>query len=285
MPETSMYRRGLPAGGGSTGPADRRFRRSSVKPGNRRSWQTLARRWALRGGGISAALVFLVWAVFALSHISFFQIDRVVVLGNHRLVSGEVRALLDGINKESIFHVDLEEFRQRLLDSPWVADATLRRVFPSTVEVRVNERTPLAVARLNRQAYLVDATGVIIDAAGPQYQEFDLPVVDGLLSDGPTGTAADPARIDLVGRLVADLGARADLLRRVSQIDVSDSRNAIVLIDGEPARLYLGDRDFLARLQRYEESAPKVREYVRAIDYYDLRFERQFVGSAEHGSK
>src|SRR6185503_4027743 len=98
-----------------------------------------------------------------------------------------VRALVDGIDEQSIFHVNLEEYRTRLLDSPWVADAVLWRVFPSTVEVRVTERTPLAVARLNRQAYLVDSTGVIIDSAGPQYREFDLPVVDGLLSDDVNG--------------------------------------------------------------------------------------------------
>ena len=284
MADTKL-RRGLPSAGKAVGATDRRFHRSAVKPGKGRTWRTMLRRWLLRAGAAGAALLFAVWAVYAVSNLAFFKIDRVIVIGNHRLASGEVRALLDGISQQTIFHIDLEEFRQRLLDSPWVADATLRRVFPSTVEVRVDERTPLAVARLNRQAYLVDATGVIIDAAGPQYQEFDLPIVDGLLSDGAQGAAVDPRKIELVDHLLTDLAARSDLLRRVSQIDVSDSRNAVVLLDGESARLYLGDRDFLARLQRYEESAPKVREYVKAIDYYDLRFERQFVGSAVHGSK
>ncbi len=281
----SPVRRGLPASGLANGSADRRFRRSSVKPGNRRPWKLALRRWSIRGGAAVAALLLVMWAVFGITNLDFFRIDRVVVLGNHKLAAGEIRALLDGINEQSIFHVDLEEFRQRLLDSPWVAEATLRRVFPSGVEVSVTERTPLAVARLNRQAYLIDATGVIIDAAGPQYQEFDLPIVDGLLSDGGHGAAADSQKIQLVERLLADLSSRTDLLRRVSQVDVGDPRNAVVLLDGEPARLFLGDREFLARLQRYEETAPKVRENVRAIDYYDLRFDRQFVGSAERGSK
>ena len=57
-----------------------------------------------------------------------------------------------------------------------------------------------------------------------------------------------------------------------------------MLLDGEPARLYLGDREFLARLQRYEEAAPAVREHVRAIDYYDLRFER-IVRRARRGQR
>ncbi len=240
----------------------------------------MLRKFTVLGVAVVIMVGLIAWAAMGLMDASMFRIDRVVVEGNHRLAAGEVRALLDGINDQSIFRVDLEEFRTRLLDSPWVADAVLWRVFPSTVEVRVTERAPVAIARLNRQVYLVDSTGVIIDSAGPQYREFDLPIVDGLLTDGTDGTQADPRRIQLVERLLADLAARDDLLKRVSQVDVSDPKNAVVLLDGEPARLFLGDREFLARLQRYEEAAPTVREHVKASDYYDLRFERLFVGSA-----
>jgi cell division septal protein FtsQ len=265
--------------------ADRRFRRSTQKPGKRRSWQSQLKRFGLWIVAGVAIVGLTLWSVVALLDAPLFRIDRVVVQGNHRLASGEVRALLDGINHQSIFHVDLEEYRTRLLDSAWVADAVLWRVFPSTVEVHVTERTPLAVARLNRQAYLVDSTGVIIDSAGPHYREFDLPIVDGLLSDdvNGSGTLADPRKIQLVGRLFADLSTRGDLLKRVSQVDVSDPRNAVVLLDGEPARLYLGDREFLTRLQKYEEAAPAVREHLRSIDYYDLRFDRTYVGPAAGG--
>jgi len=218
--------------------------------------------------------------VVSFTYASIFRIDRVVVQGNQRLASAEVRALVDGIDEQSIFHVNLEEYRARLLDSPWVADAVLWRVFPSTVEVRVTERSPLAIARLNQQVYLVDATGTIIDAAGPQYREFDLPIVDGLLVDGAGGVHVDPRKIQLIERLFADLLARSDLFKRVSQVDVMDPRNAVVVLEGEPARLMIGDRDFVTRLQRYIEEAPAVREHVRTIDYYDLRFERTFVGGS-----
>jgi cell division septal protein FtsQ len=266
---------------GVSAAADRRFRRSTVKPGKRRSWQTHLKRFGLVIAAGVAAVALSLWLGVTLLDAPLFRIDRVVVLGNHRLASGEVRALLDGINDQSIFHVDLEEFRTRLLDSPWVADAVLWRVFPSTVEVRVTSgrrsRSRGSTVRLPRRCDRRHHR-----FRGPQYREFDLPIVDGLLADdvNGSGTLADPRKIQLVGRLFADLSRRDDLLKRVSQVDVSDPRNAVVLLDGEPARLYLGDRDFLARLQKYEEAAPAVREHVRAIDYYDIRFDRVFVGRA-----
>ncbi len=281
----SSPRRGLPAKGnpGVSAAADRRFRRSSVKPGKSRPWLVRARRIAVLAIAAIAGAGLLVWMAVSFTYASMFRIDRVVVQGNQRLATADVRALVEGIDEHSIFHVDLEEYRTRLLDSPWVADAALWRVFPSTVEVHVTERSPLAVARLNQHVYLVDATGTIIDAAGPQYREYDLPIVDGLLVDEPAGVRADPRKIQLLERLFADLTARDGLFKRVSQVDVTDARNAVVVLEGEQARLMLGDRDFVARLQRYFEAAPGIREHVRAIDYYDLRFDRMFVGGSAIG--
>lgn len=282
MAETPAVRRGLPsAAPGVPAASDRRFRRANLRPGRRRSWRATLLRLGIVAGGVAAVAALVAWVGLAVTHADIFRIDRVVVHGNRRLAASEVKALLDDISSQSIFHVNLDEYRVRLLDSPWVANAALWRVFPATIEVRLVERVPVAVARLNRLTYLVDRTGTIIDSAGPAYRDFDLPIVDGLLSDDANGTLADPQRIQLVERLLAELHARADILRRVSQIDVSDERNAVVLLDGEPARLHLGDREFLPRLIRYEETAPALRDRLRFIDYYDLRFERPVVGTAE----
>ena len=53
----------------------------------------------------------------------------------------------------------------------------------------------------------VDETGTVIDQFGPQYSEFDLPIVDGLVSPGGGGTqgAIDPARVELAARVIAEL--------------------------------------------------------------------------------
>ena len=65
------------------------------------------------------------------------------------------------------------------------------------------------------------------------------------------------------------------------QIDVSDARNAVVLLDGDPTLLRLGNERFVERLQSYHELAPALRERVPVIDYIDLRFdERVYVRPA-----
>ena len=272
-------RRGLPpAAAGIPAPADKRFRRSDARPTRKRSWRTAARRMAILAAAALLVAVTLVWSANTFMDAARFQINSVSIHGTAHLGADEVRALVKGIEGQSIFRVKLDEFQLLVADNPWVRTATLRRVFPSTVDIAITERTPMALGRMNGQLYLVDALGTIIDTAGPQYSAFDLPIVDGLLTDESNGTA-DLRRARLMERLFIDLAPRADLKRRVSQVDVSDPTNAIVLLNGEPARLYLGDTKFLERLQRYEEAQAGIREHVSSIDYFELRFDRIFVGT------
>jgi cell division protein FtsQ len=266
-------RRGLPpAAGNLPFPADKRFRRSDHRQGRRRNWRRLIVRAAGFGGASLAVLIVVVWIGHALVNAAVLRIDHVVVRGNARLGGDEVDTRLEGLRGQSILRVDLEQYRLRLLETPWVESAELWRVLPSTVQVRIVERTPLAVARLRGQLFLVDAAGFIIDSFGPRYGDLDLPVVDGLLTHTASGPTTDAARIALVQRVFREVSARPELFRRMSQLDVSNPHNAVVLLKGEPAELRLGDRDFLKRLQQYEETVPRLKEQRAVLEYYDLRF-------------
>jgi len=277
-----LRRRGLPATAGVPAAADRRFRRPDIRLGRRRRLVQLIWRIGLIGAAMLVAAGGLLWSARAVLGAKPLRVSQVTIRGNTRLSNGEVEALLDGVRGENILLVDLDGYRRRLMDSPWVAGATFRRVLPSTLEVRVVERVPMAIARLNQQLYLVDGTGVIIDDFGPQYREFDLPVVDGLVmtpKDG--GPMVDPARALLVGRVFDELRARPDLRQRVSQIDVSDARDVVVLLDDDAALVHLGDGRFVERLKTYVELGPTLQERLRDIDYVDMRYdERVYVKSA-----
>ena len=77
------------------------------------------------------------------------------------------------------------------------------------------------------------------------------------------------------------LEARPDLARRVSEIDVSDVRDAVLLLKADTAMVRVGDEQFVERLQSYLDLAPALRERVASIDYVDLRFdERVYVRPA-----
>lgn len=263
-----------------TAPADRRFLRAQVKPGRRHRPWTVRLRAAAR---VLAALIVIagVWrGGVLLAHSRLLQISRVVVSGNQRLSNGEVLGLLGGLGGRGILAIDLEEWRKRVLACPWVEDATLRRWLPSTIEVVVTERYPIAIGRFGEELYLVDDRGAVIDEYGPRYNDLDLPILDGLDVPGRE-PEMNERRGQLAARLLSDLRSKPAVAKRVSQVDVSDPHDAVVIIAGDTARLRLGEEHFLERIQSYFDLAATIRESVPDIDYVDLRFgERVFVGSA-----
>lgn len=260
-------------------PADRQFRRAQVRPTRRRGWRRVLSWRALRVVLIALVLVYAGYRLVALvTGASGLRVDRIVVGGNERLSTGEVLAIVGGLRGQSIVMVNLDTYRARLMDSPWIADASLRRLLPSTVEVAVTERVPMGLGRIGSQLYLIDSGGGVIDEYGPQYAEFDLPIIDGLSSGAGASGPIDTGRAALASRVMSALAARPDLAKKVSQIDVTDPRDAVVILEGDPALLHLGDERFVDRLQSYLELAPTLHERVPEIDYVDLRFdERVYV--------
>jgi cell division septal protein FtsQ len=228
--------------------------------------------------GLLAALV--VYGLYrgghVIAHARALQVHEVDVRGNRQLSKKAVVAVLDGLMGENILLVDLEVWRQTLRRSPWVKDASLRRVLPSTIEVSVQEREPVGLGRIDNRLFLVDAHGVLIDEYGPQYASVDLPIVDGLqVSKKKSEPAADPIRAELAARLIRSIRADPDVGNRLSQVDVSDSRNARVMLSGDPTLLFVGNDRFLERVRSYLELAETMNEHVQGIDSVDLRFDNR----------
>lgn len=255
-------------------PADKRFRRAHVKPAKRRG-TSFSHVWiAARTVVVFTLMAYGGWrGVSLLLAAPALQISRITVRGNERLATGEVLALVAGLEERNILSVRLDAWRQRLMTSPWVEDATLRRILPGAIEITIRERRPIGIGRVANGLYLVDARGVIVDEYGPNYAELDLPIIDGLASVPHDGApVVDEAKAFLAARLILALHARPDLAAKVSQIDVSNAHDAVVILDGDTAMLRLGEDEFIARLQQYLDLGPALRERIADIDYVDLRF-------------
>jgi cell division protein FtsQ len=263
-------------------PNDRRFRRAHVSPARKRSWLAFSRRSAAIAVVAAGAAVFAAYrAVELVMTAEALTVTRITVTGNARLSRGEVLALLDGLAGRHMLLVRLDEWRQKVLTSPWVEDAALRRVLPGTVNVVIAERAPMGIGRIAGGLYLLDQHGGIIDEYGPHHADFDLPIIDGLaLARRPAGSepVVDEGRAALASRVISSLQSRPELAGRVSQIDVSDARDAVVILKNDTALVRIGDDQFAERLQSYLDLVAALREKVPHIDYVDLRFgERVYV--------
>ena len=265
-----------------TAPTDKRFRRAQVTPVAKRGRVRRSRKYVAYVVVLSAvALSGAYFAARFLLTAEALTVTRITISGNTRVPRGEVLSRLDGLSGRNMLLVNLEEWRQKVLTSPWIEDAAIRRVLPGTVDVAIAERQPTGIGRIGDALYLLDQDGHVIDEFGPDHAEFDFPLIDGLAAAGRTGTnalAVDEGRAALAMRLLASLQGRPDLAGRISQIDVTDVRDAVVMLKGDTALIRVGDGQFAERLQSYLDLEPSLRQRVPEIDSVDLRFgERVYV--------
>lgn len=240
------------------------------------------RRWrALRAVGAVGVIACGAWqAVTAAAEAPWFTVSDVVVIGSDRVPGGDLAEMADDLKGRNILVADIAGWCRRMLAWSWVAEVSVRRRLPSTIEVFIVERQPIGIARFGAELLLVDASAVI-DQFQPAYAQFDLPIIDGLLIGGPSGRGVDTERGWLVLRLLHDVQRRPRIAARISQIDVTDPADVRVVLAGDPAVLRVGASDFLERLERYTRNEPAIRERWPSIDHADLRFgDRVYVAPA-----
>lgn len=209
---------------------------------------------------------------------SQFAVKTVAIRGNVRARTSDLLALTGSVVGQNIFRADLDALRGEMLRSPWIAEATVRRSLPSTIEVAVSEREPAAIVSFMGTPWLTDGTGRRLAEYGSAFAAYDFPVLMGLEGlDRPTAVR----RIrEGAGAIAAISAAHPQLARRISEIDLhTPDRLEVRLCDGSPS-LLLDSREPLRNLDHLSEVQSLVGRQVpitepgepARIASYDLRF-------------
>ena len=168
----------------------------------------------------------------------------------------------------SVYLIPLAERRDAIREVAWVREASVARVWPNRLIVRVQERTPVAFVQLSTSRFgLIDAQGVILP---PATDRFKLPVLSGVRAGDPAAKRREGVQRML--RLTADLG---DATANISEIDVSDGDNLKVSqpYDGRILTLLLGDRNFAARYRNFLTHYSQIQQRLPGAAVLDLRLE------------
>lgn len=157
---------------------------------------------AAAGGGVVGGYVKLTTA-------ESLAIRNIAVEGTDPERADEVRALLGVKPGDNLLFADLSIARARAETHPWVAVAAVKREFPDTLRVIVQQREPKLILALDR-LYYVDAAGEPFKALAPG-DVYDLPVLTGL------------AREDLLQRADVARAAIRGGLELAAALDAKDS--------------------------------------------------------------
>lgn len=107
-----------------------------------------SRRYLVRIFIAIGVIVALIAGWAALYNSPAFSIEDVQVEGVEHLTSEEMSQLANVPSDTTLLRVDTETIRSRLMQTAWVADASVTRVFPSTLKITVTEREIEAIVEI-----------------------------------------------------------------------------------------------------------------------------------------
>ncbi len=173
----------------------------------------------------------------------------------------------------SVYLLPLADRRKALLRVSWIKDASIVRLWPNRVMVRVTERRPAAFIAIESEGIarwsLIDSDGVILDPPDRPHP-FDLPMLRGVR----VGEKADMRgmRVRRMQYLIRELGPLAD---NISEIDVSDLDDLKVTekMQDHAIKLILGDRNFSSRVRNFLDHYADIRKRMPDAKVLDLRLD------------
>lgn len=204
-----------------------------------------------------------------------FRITNVAISGRKQLTQDEVLAVGGVTGRSSLLFLDAATVRDRLKASPWIADATVLKLYPGQLQIDITERKAFALWQQDGALSVIADDGQILEpwvsrrftslplvvgkGAGPRAREFL-----ALLDQYPQVRAAVKAVV-LVGERRWNLRLADGLDVRLPETNLEQSLALLSKLDKED---HLFSRDITAidlRLPdrvtvRLSEDAAKARE-------------------------
>ncbi|TAN23794.1 MAG: FtsQ-type POTRA domain-containing protein [Acidobacteria bacterium] len=267
-----------------------RRRRAPVPVRRKRSrdWaQMLRRGWR---PSLAAALALLVaFALYSLVfRSSWFLLEgsgQIAITGAHQTDGQRVLAVFSADLGRNLFFIPLSQRRRAVERIPWVRQAAVLRLWPARLEVKIQERTPVAYARVGSHLDLIDAQGVLLER--PAKANFDFPVLTGLAGISAVNPNASEwldqrqpqvARWSALQQAVAPLGHHAAFaISEVNLRNPGDLRARVSLGAGSSVLVDLGNRNFEPRFQLFLSQIASWRQKYPNMVSVDLHFDGQAI--------
>jgi len=92
-----------------------------------------------------------------------FGIAGVALSGNRHLNRDEIFAAAGVTGHTSLLFLDVADTRARLKTNPWIADATVQKLYPNHLQITITERTAFALWQKDRRVGVIADDGTVLE--------------------------------------------------------------------------------------------------------------------------
>ena len=117
----------------------------------------------VKGGHVDELAIALSDTRNALGNSAGFRITTVAINGRRQLSQDEVLAI-GGVNgRSSLLFLDAGTVRDKLKANPWIADATILKLYPGRLQIDIVERTAFALWQQDGRLSVISEDGAVLE--------------------------------------------------------------------------------------------------------------------------
>jgi len=208
----------------------------------------------------------------------YFRVRTAEITGLTTLTRADVLYLLGIADDTTLWQFDLPRMGARLERHPYVKSVVLRREFPHTLRVTVQERTPYLVVSAGEQHMLVDDEGVVLRALvpdqDPRLSHIILPQQRAL----EPGMRLQQQEVQRAFELLQayQTSPLAEMLRLAS-LTVQPSGISVWRFEHYPFDVRLGDEGLPVQLGRLPLALRYIAQQGLAVRAVDVSFRKRII--------
>lgn len=211
---------------------------------------------------------------------SELKVESVHIKGKRIVTQEEIFRLANISPSTSLVEISLVEVGNRILKNPFIQEVSVTRDLPSTIQIEVRERKPIAL--INGEKLLcVDQEGYLL----PYFRSkeiFDLPVITGLSENTSMqiGTKLQFSEVQsAIEILMTALANDPKLYHLISEINVRHGNDIVLYTAEHGVPVIFGKGDAMRKLLYLQSFWKNVVTHrgSRQLHYIDLRFNGEVV--------
>ncbi|MDZ7261173.1 MAG: FtsQ-type POTRA domain-containing protein [candidate division KSB1 bacterium] len=228
---------------------------------------------------LTVLIVVLLWTTQWMRGKKAFGLKHVLIEGNRLLSQHELLELASMDSSRDIFELDVNRVEERLKSHPMLKDVSVRRRFPASVKIKVNERKPLVVY-YGKKIYGIDREGYLLSNMTP-YMGYDTPVLSGFT------LKTDSSEMRILSQEVWPVLEFLDevyetdftLYHKISEVSFHPKCGLVVYLMKEALPVLVGWDDWRRKSVYLSTILKKLEDenVLTQVEYLDLRFDRQIV--------
>lgn len=114
---------------------------------------------------------------FYLINSDLWLLKTITVTGNKHIAADKVSALAGLDENTNLMRISKEDIEARIKRDPWIAEASVTRDLPSSLNVSIIERKPFARVKQRGKLYTLDRRGYVIEAVSDATSDT-IPVIN-----------------------------------------------------------------------------------------------------------